>query len=146
MIISEQTRDLIFEIREYSENTLSDFNDVSVLIENLFYSDVTSNNRQKFLNLIFKAKFLAGMLGIFANDTIEQSNKEKISEEFQSQLSSFIEDFKALTEKFPQQDKDFFDKKYFQLTPDCLGNNVKLLKDLTICKNFFLDKPEFLKS
>ena len=142
MIISEKTRDLIFEIREYSENTLSDFNDVSVLLENVFYSD----DKQKFLNLIFKAKFLAGVLTIFTDDSKEQSSKEKISDEFQLQLSDFINEFKLLTENFNQQDKDFFERKYFQLTPDALGNNVKLLKDLTICKNFFLDKPEFLKN
>ena len=86
MIISEKTRDLIFEIREYSENTLSDFNDVSILLEIIFYKD----DKQKFLDLIFKAKFLSGMLGIFANDAIEQSNKEKISDEFQVQLTDFI--------------------------------------------------------
>lgn len=142
MIISEKTRDLIFEIREYSENTLSDFNDVSVLLENVFYSE----DRQKFLDLIFKAKFLNGMLTIFADDSKEQSTKEKISDEFQVQLSGYIDEFKTLTENFNSQDKDFFERKYFQLTPDSLGNNIKLLKDLTICKNFFLDKPEFLKN
>ncbi len=142
MIISEQTRDLIFEIREYSENTLSDFNDVSILLENIFFTD----DKQKFLDLIFKAKFLSGMLGIFANDAIEQSNKEKISEEFQVQLNDFINDFKGLTGKFESNEKNFFEKKYFQLTPDSLGNNIKLVKDLSICKNFFLDKPEFLKN
>ncbi len=142
MIISEKTRDLLFEIREYSENTLSDFNDVSVLIENVFYSEDT----QKFLDLIFKAKFLNGMLTIFADDSKEQSTKEKISDEFQLQLTGFINEFKSLTEKFSQQEKDFFERKYFQLTPDSLGNNIKLVKDLTICKNFFLDKPEFLKN
>ena len=142
MIISEKTRELLFEIREYSENTLSDFNDVSVLIENVFYSE----DKQKFLDLIFKAKFLNGMLTIFADDSKEQSTKEKISDEFQVQLTGFINEFKYLTEKFTQQDKDFFDRKYFQLTPDSLGNNIKLVKDLTICKNFFLDKSEFLKN
>lgn len=142
MIISEKTRELLFEIREYSENTLSDFNDVSVLIENVFYSE----DKQNFLDLIFKAKFLNGMLTIFADDLKEQSTKEKISDEFQVQLTGFIDEFKSLTEKFSQQDKDFFERKYFQLTPDSLGNNIKLVKDLTICKNFFLDKPEFLKN
>ncbi len=142
MIISEKTRNLIFEIREYSGNTLSDFNDVSVLLENAFYSD----KRSKFMDLIFKAKFLNGMLTIFADDTKEQSTKEKISDEFQIQLSKFIEEFRSLTENFKPEDKDFFEKKYFQLTPDSLGNNIRLLKDLTICKNFFLDKPEFLNS
>ncbi len=142
MIISEKTRELLFEIREYSENTLSDFNDVSILIENVFYSEDT----QKFLDLIFKAKFLNGMLTIFADDSKEQSTKEKISDEFQVQLTGFINEFKSLTENFTQQDKDFFARKYFQLTPDSLGNNIKLVKDLTICKNFFLDKPEFLKN
>jgi hypothetical protein len=142
MIISEKTRDLLFEIREYSENTLSDFNDVSVLIENIFYSE----DKQKFLDLIFKAKFLSGMLTIFADDTKEQSTKEKISDEFQVQLTGFINEFKSSTENFSQQDKDFFERKYFQLTPDSLGNNIRLLKDLTIVKNFFLDKPKFLKN
>ncbi len=142
MIISEKTRELLFEIREYSENTLSDFNDVSVLIENVFYSE----DKQNFLDLIFKAKFLNGMLTIFADHSKEQSTKEKISDEFQVQLTGFINEFKSLTVKFSQQDKDFFERKYFQLTPDSLGNNIKLVKDLTICKNFFLDKPEFLKN
>jgi len=142
MIISEKTRDLIFEIREYSQNTLSDFNDISVLLENVFYS----GNRTKFTDLIFKAKFLNGMLTIFADDSKDQSTKEKVSDEFQMQLSGFIDEFKSLTENFEQQDKDFFERKYFQLTPDSLGNNIKLIKDLTICKNFFLDKPEFLKN
>lgn len=142
MIISERTRDLIFEIREYSQNTLSDFNDISVLLENDFYSA----DKQKFLDLIFKAKFLNGMLTIFADDSKEQSTKEKVSDEFQIQLSVFIEEFKSLIEKFNQQDKDFFDRKYFQITPDSLGNNIKFIKDLTTVKNFFLDKPEFLKT
>lgn len=142
MIISEKTRNLIFEIREYSENTLSDFNDVSILLENIFYS----GDREKFLNLIFKAKFLARMFGIFANDEIEHSTKEKISGEFESQLADFIEEFKKLTENFAQNEKEYFEKKYFQISPYSLGNNVKLLKDLTIVKNFFLDKPEFLKN
>jgi len=142
MIISERTRDLLFEIREYSENTLSDFNDVSVLIENVFYTE----DKQKFLDFIFKAKFLNGMLTIFADDSKEQSTKEKISDEFQVQLTGFINEFKSLTENFRKHDKDFFESKYFRLTPDSLGNNIKLIKDLTICKNFFLDKPEFLKN
>ena len=142
MIISDKTRDLIFEIREYSENTLSDFNDISVLIENAFYSQ----NRQKFLDLIFKAKFLNGMLTIFADDTKDQGTKEKVSDEFQIQLSGFINEFKILTENFNHQDKDFFERKYFQLTPDSLGNSIKFVKDLTIVKNFFLDNPNFLKN
>jgi hypothetical protein len=75
-----------------------------------------------------------------------RSTKEKISEEFQIQLSGFINEFKTLTENFSQQDKDFFEKKYFQLTADSLGNSIKFIKDLTILKNFFLDKPEFLKN
>jgi len=141
MIISDKTRELIFELREYSNNTLSDFNDISILLENVFFSP----ERNKFLDLIFKAKFLSGMLTIFANDRIEQSNKEKVSDEFRGQLTGFIDEFKEVTNLFSeQQDKDFFEKKYFQLTPDALGNNIKLIKDLTICKNFFLDKPEYL--
>jgi hypothetical protein len=142
MIISEKTRDLIFEIREYSQNTLSDFNDISVLLENVFYS----GDRNKFLDLIFKAKFLNGMLTIFADDTKDQSTKEKVSDEFQVQLSGFINEFKSLTESFNEPNKDFFERKYFQLTPDSLGNSIKFIKDLTIVKNFFLDKPEFLKN
>lgn len=143
MIISDKTRELIFELREYSQNTLSDFNDISILLENVFYSDA----KDKFLDLIFKAKFLNGMLTIFADDRIEQSNKEKVSDEFQVQLSGFIDEFKELTNNFKeQQDKDFFERKYFKLTPDALGNNIRLIKDLTICKNFFLDKPEYLNN
>lgn len=143
MIISDKTRELIFGLREYSQNTLSDFNDISILLENVFYSDA----KDKFLDLIFKAKFLNGMLTIFADDRIEQSNKEKVSDEFQVQLSGFIDEFKELTNNFKeQQDKDFFERKYFKLTPDALGNNIRLIKDLTICKNFFLDKPEYLNN
>ena len=143
MIISDKTRELIFELREYSQNTLSDFNDISILLENVFYSDA----KDKFLDLIFKAKFLNGMFTIFADDRIEQSNKEKVSGEFQVQLSVFIDEFKELTNNFKeQQDKDFFERKYFKLTPDALGNNIRLIKDLTICKNFFLDKPEYLNN
>lgn len=143
MIISGKTRDLIFNIREYSDNSLSDFNDISILLENVFFSQ----QRNKFLELIFKAKFLNGMLTIFADDRIEQGNKEKVSDEFRGQLSSFIDEFKEITNLFAeQQNKDFFERKYFQLTSDALGNNIRLIKDLTICKNFFLDKPEYLNS
>lgn len=142
MIISEKTRDLLFEIREYSGNSLSDFNDISILLESAFYS----GNKEKFLDIIFKAKFLSGMLGIFANESVEQSSKEKISDEFKEQLIGFIDEFKALSEKLNAQTREFFEKKYFQLTPVSLENNVRFIKDLTICKNFFLDNPEHLKN
>jgi len=141
MIISEKTRDLIFDIREYSKNTLSDFNDVSVLIENLFYTD----KRREFLGLIFKAKFLYGMMSIFQNEAKDESAKEKISGEFEFQLTSFIKQFQSLTEEFELNDKELFAKKYFQLNPDSLANCINFIKDLSICKNFFLDNPELLK-
>ncbi|MBS1514285.1 MAG: hypothetical protein JSS63_04610 [Bacteroidetes bacterium] len=142
MIISEKTRDLIFEIREYSGNSLSDFNDISILLESAFYD----GNKEKFLDIIFKAKFLSGMLGIFANESVEQSSKEKISDEFKEQFIGFIDEFKALSEKLNAKTREFFEKKYFQLTPVSLENNIRFIKDLTICKNFFLDNPEHLKN
>jgi hypothetical protein len=142
MIISEKIRDLIFEIREYSGNTLSFFYDISILIENSFYL----KKRNEFLDITFRAKFLGGMLKIMQDEKRDAGSKEKISFEYQSQLKEFIALFKKFIVDFSEQEKELFETKYLALTQESLSNMLILIKDLTIVKNFFLDNTQFLKS
>ncbi|MBX7047186.1 MAG: hypothetical protein K1X86_15255 [Ignavibacteria bacterium] len=139
MIISEKTRDLIFEIREYSGDTLLFYYDISILIENSFHS----NKKNEFLDIIFRAKFLNGTLRIIQDEKSDASLKEKISSEYQSQLKDFIIRFKKLIEDFSPQEKELFEAKYLSLTTNSLNDMTMLIKDLTIIKNFSIDNSNF---
>jgi hypothetical protein len=136
MRFSEETIDLILDIKEFSGGKLKNEFELSALIEYTIFR----KNIKAFEEIIFKAKFLKGLNKVMAGNIENQENKDKLLSEYTAELTSLTELInEALSDSDPVI-KDSFANKYFELTPECFLNLNFLLEDLSVCKDFFNDK------
>ncbi len=135
MRFSEETIDLILDIKEFSGGKLKNEFELSALIE---YTK-TRPNSITFDSIIFKAKFLKGLSKVIAVNSDSKEDMEKL-------LSEYTEELKNLTILIQDSliDSDAvimssLKNKFFELTPDCFLNLNLLIEDLSVCKDYFND-------
>ncbi len=136
MKFSEETIDLILDIKEFSGGKLRNEFELSALIE---YT-INKDNRSKFDDIIFHAKFLKGLAKVMSGYNESEDKAEKLLSEYTSELkviTGLIESVLSMTEPII---KDSFNKKYFELTPECFMNLNLFLEDLSLCKDYFNDR------
>lgn len=136
MRFTEETIDLILDIKEYSGGKLKNEFELSALIE----FTINRNNKKTFEDIIFGAKFLKGLSKIMAGYTESDEKREKLIEEYTAELKSLTELMNTALSNTDQVIKDSFINKYFGLTPECFMNLNLLLEDLSVCKDYFNDR------
>ena len=136
MRFSEETIDLILDIKEYSGGKLKNEFELSALIE----FTINRNNIKIFEGIIFKAKFLKGLSKVMAGYTESEEKREILLAEYTTELKSLTELINAVLSETDPMIKDSFVRKYFELTPECFMNLNLLLEDLSVCKDYFNDR------
>jgi hypothetical protein len=134
MSISEKTTDLILDIIEYSNGKIRNDFELSVLLESGYFTD----KKPLFEELIFKAKFLYGMLNIFSGNP-EREYFEKLMPEFAGKLTEFTGLIKNIIKECDDTVIKIFSDKYFVLNPEVMPRLAILITDLTACKDYFND-------
>ncbi len=136
MRFSEETIDLILDMKEYSGGKLRNEYELSALIE----FTINKQNRKAFDDIIFKAKFLKGLSKVLAGNIESNESREILLAEYAEELKSFTELINVTLSKSEPVIIDSFSQKFFQLSPDCFLNLNILVDDLSVCKDFFNDK------
>ncbi len=135
MKFSDDTIDLILEIKEFSGGKLKNEFELSALIEQTYskHSDVS------FHDIIFKAKFLKGLSRVMAVSFDSKDNADKYISEYSSELKNLTELILDVLNNSNPIILNTFKSKFFDLTPDCLLNLNMLIEDLSVCKDYFND-------
>ena len=151
MKLSENTVNLILEIKEYSGNKLKNEADVSLLIE------CASSNEKKelFDDMIFTAKYLNGlgkilhsnMAGIRntngnGEDKIEENAEEKIKNEFRQNMLKLTSQLSDLSAGISGDEKRAFNGKYLSMNSESLVNLTNLIYDLSWVKKYMNSKKQ----
>ena len=135
MKFSDDTIDLILDIKEFSGGKLKNEFELSALIE---YTH-THKTDVSFLDLIFKAKFLKGLAKVMAVSIDSKDYSEKFLSEYSAELNNFIELIQKGLNKSDPIIINSFKNKFFELIPECLVNLNLLIEDLSVCKDYFND-------
>lgn len=135
MRFSENTIDLILDIKEYSGGKLKNEFELSALIE---YTH-SKPNPVSFENIIFKAKFLKGLSKVIAVNTDSKENSEKLLAEYSDELKNLVSMIQNSLQNSDEVIINSFKNKFFELTPECFLNLNLLIDDLSVCKDYFND-------
>ena len=131
---SEKTNELIFELRDFSENGLHNINDLATLIEITTGKD----DDESFNKLIFDGKYANGLKKVLDRDvSITDEARQNIYEQFQSAIENLIRTTKSILETQDLEMQSYFETKYLMLTQENLVNLLSLAGDLAICKEYY---------
>jgi hypothetical protein len=135
MSFSEKTINLILDIKEYSDGKIKNDFELSVLLESGYFTD----KRPLFEELIFKAKFLNGVLNIFSGNP-GQDKMDKLMPEFAKNLEDLTGLMKKIVGTSGEGINKIFQEKYFVVKPDVINELTLLIMDLSACKDYFNDR------
>ena len=136
MRFSEETIDLILDIKEYSGGKLRNEFELSALIE----FTINNKNKKTFDDIIFNAKFLKGISNVMAGNIESEESREKLLAEYTEELKGLTELIKDTLSQLDPVITGSFIQKFFELTPECFMNLNLLVEDLSVCKDYFNDK------
>jgi|WetSurSiteA1Bulk_404760.scaffolds.fasta_scaffold03281_2 hypothetical protein len=135
MSFSDETINLILDIKEYSNGKIKNDFELSVLFESGYFTD----KRPLFEELIFKAKFLNGMLNILSGNP-GQDQMEKLMPEFAKNLEDLTNLMKEIVGTSGEGINKIFREKYFVIKPEVIKELTFLVMDLAACKDYFNER------
>lgn len=135
MKFSEETIDLILDIKEFTGGRLKNEFEISALIE---YTH-TRKKEVSFADIVFKAKFLKGLARVIAASADSKENSEKFLTEYTEELKNLTSLITKGLENTDPIIANTFKNKFFELTPDSFMNMNLLIDDLAACKDYFND-------
>jgi hypothetical protein len=135
MSFTEKTIDLILDIKEFSNGKIKNDFELSVLLEAGYFTD----KKPIFDELIFKAKFLNGLLNIFSENP-GQEQMEKLIPEFAKNLEELTVLMKSILISSDEITNKYFREKYFDVNPKIINELALLIMDLSACKDYFNDR------
>jgi len=135
MSFTEKTIDLILDIKEFSNGKIKNDFELSVLLEAGYFTD----KKPIFDELIFKAKFLNGLLNIFSENP-GQEQMEKLIPEFAKNLEELTVLMKSILISSDEITNKYFREKYFNVNPKIINELALLIMDLSACKDYFNDR------
>ncbi|MCB0723228.1 MAG: hypothetical protein KDC73_00885 [Ignavibacteriae bacterium] len=131
---SEETNELIFEIKEYSGKGLNNLSDFGTLTE----MSKGAGNNEGFEKLIFNGKYAHGLKRVLEKDvSIPDEAKQNIFDQFQSAVESLIRSVKDILDTGDPEIQSYFETKYLLLTQDNISNLMSLASDLASCKEYY---------
>lgn len=132
MTFSENTLNLLLDIKEFAGGKIKNDYDLTILLDSSFRGD----GEKDFHKLIFKAKFINGLFGILTDDS-NQDKIDKLMPEFTKNLEEFLELLLKILEYANTDSRKYFLKKYFELNQGIINELINLIIDLSTCKDFF---------
>lgn len=141
MTLPQNKAEFINSLVEFSQNRIKNADDISSLF------DCYLNDRKKFDDFIFTAKYLNGLGRIlqkgFENinpDKLtsekEQDSKRKIRDEYKTQLEKFISILNELIVKLPGDEQAKFNNKYLMMDQNSMVRLTTLIYDLCWVKKY----------
>jgi len=107
----------------------------------LLYDQVLQQKRKDlFDEIIFLAKFICQALTVLRRSGKGNSETDKLSHEFQSNLDRSTTLIRALLADVPGDVKEPFEKKFLTLTYDAMDKYILFLQELSWIKNYYLDR------
>lgn len=145
MKLSENTANLVLEIKEFSSNKLKNEADVSLLIE----CSIPETKQKLFEDMIFTAKYLNGLgkilhsnmggilqTGGIEEDKINENAEEKIRDEFRQNMLRFTSQLSEIINEVTGDDRENFSGKYLAMNSTSLINLTNLIYDLSWVKKY----------
>jgi hypothetical protein len=147
MKISENTAEIISDIKKFSGSKLKNEQDISVLIEAAFEKD----KKKLFNDLVFTAKYLNGLGKILHSNNsnspasaepkidsgkIDENAEEKIRNEFKQNMLKLSSQISDIIINIPAEDKKSFENKYLAMNRTSLVNLTNLIYDLSWVKKY----------
>ena len=146
MNISQETQDLIIELNDFSGSKLKNIPDLAIIME----IASKSGNNKLYYNIQFFAKYVNGLSkilqdnisvsanreGFSVSPQSEEEAKEKIKNEFKTNILKFTELLKELLNNADKETKKELENKYLSLTRESMLNLNTLIYDLSWLKKF----------
>jgi hypothetical protein len=145
--LSDNTVNLINEIKEYSGWKIKNEADISLLIE----CSESERKQKLFDDLIFTAKYLNGLGKILhsnmggirqtnGENKIDENAEEKIRNEFKQNMLKFTSQLSEISECITDDEKKTFNNKYLSMNSESLVNLTNLIYDLSWVKMYLNSK------
>lgn len=141
MEISDETRNLLKIINDFSSKKIKNTFEISALIE----AGTLPDGKKKFEELIFTSKYVNGLKSVLSNRSITGDQYiENMFNEFNVNLQKVIGLLKEVITGFDKNISAQFENKYFLLDQESIINSMELIEDLSLCKEFFNVNPDSL--
>lgn len=141
MEISDETRNLLKIINDFSSKKIKNTFEISALIE----AGTLPDGKKKFEELIFTSKYVNGLKSVLSNRSITGDQYiENMFNEFNVNLQKVIGMLKEVITGFDKNISAQFENKYFLLDQESIINSMELIEDLSLCKEFFNVNPDSL--
>lgn len=141
MEISDETRNLLKIINDFSSKKIKNTFEISALIE----AGTLPYGKKKFEELIFTSKYVNGLKSVLSNRSITGDQYiENMFNEFNVNLQKVIGMLKEVITGFDKNISAQFENKYFLLDQESIINTMELIEDLSLCKEFFNVNPDSL--
>ena len=134
--LSNETIDLIFDLKGYSSDSIKNVEDLSRIIELTYYN----NNEKEFMEIIFQSKYLKGVKNVLGKKIDDENARIKLTDEFKSNLENLSSKISMIIEQTDKELAHTFKNKYLNFTQECMANYLSLIDDFSICKNYFNDR------
>jgi hypothetical protein len=96
------------------------------------------------LDLAFFSKFTWKVLNLLKKNLPQSEGYDKLQDEFNNHLSKITELLKKILENQNQKDREFFQNKFYNGTPESFQNLLELIYDFTWIKNWCLENNDML--
>jgi hypothetical protein len=137
MLISnnENCTSLTEAVSDFSEARLKRKEDLDKL-----FSVITSSNKNLFDTLLFKSKYIKGLMRIFKESSKNADFKrDLIKEDLSDNIRQAKELLKNITRSADEDIKLYFESNYYVTTPDALVRLDELMSDLEWTKMYLND-------
>jgi hypothetical protein len=136
MAVRPQTLDFIRELERSSNHKLSFPDDVGHLVD----AARQHENTEAFEEAIFLAKFITKSAAVMKRIGPDGDGYDKLSSEVQAGIQKASSLLKKISESCPDNVGQFHATMFFALSHEALERLMKLFADLTLVKNWVLDK------
>lgn len=129
--------ELVRQVDEFSGNNLLLRDD----LQRLFGSCLNEKNGPLFEEAIFTAKYVLGLMRVLKKGTEnpDVENLDNIKSDLTENMKKIAAQIRELLSGSTDEDKNYFEVNFLQLSPDAFQNLNKLLADLDWTKRFFND-------
>jgi hypothetical protein len=136
MAVHPQTLDFLSDLERFSNHKLSFPNEVGLLLE-------TARQHQQmdiFEQAIFLAKFITKSAAVMKRIGPEGDGYDKISSEVHAGIQKASSHLKKISEGCPADVRQLHSTMFFAMNHEALERLMSLFADLTLVKNWLLDK------
>ncbi|MDI6766799.1 MAG: hypothetical protein QME52_08265 [Bacteroidota bacterium] len=136
MEVRNKVKEIISTIEDYAQKKFQFRTEIEYLME---LSD-KNKMQEHFDDLTFRAKFIINAYNLLMRVGTESSETTKLSIEFKKNLELASDIIRGLIRNAPDEIKIIFQERFEVNTGQNLENMFGLLQELSLIKNYFLDK------